>query len=75
MITEPNELATNMSLRERFAMAIIQGLLANPNVVGHDAQYGWSLVNASEVSLCNYAANMAEALIDSLNSERSNEQA
>ena len=39
----------------------LAGLLANPNIVVHDANCGWRLCNVNEEQLSDFAAHMASA--------------
>lgn len=50
-----------MNLTER-ATQILAGLLANPNVVSTDRQYGWSLVNCNDQQIAENAVRLAKAL-------------
>lgn len=47
--------------REEVAAMMLQGLLANPNVMGFNHNHGWGLVNCNEDQLADYAFVLADA--------------
>lgn len=52
-----------MSLRDWFAGKAIQGLLANPNVVGFNPSNGWSLVNCTTAQIADYAKHIGDQMV------------
>lgn len=47
-------------LRDEFAMHVISGLMANPNVIAYNHNCGWALVNAKNddiAAFCNKQVN------------------
>jgi hypothetical protein len=55
--------AGGMTLRDWFAGQALAGLMANPNVVGYNANCGWSLVNCKPEDVANVALGLGSAMI------------
>lgn len=55
-----------MTLRQLASLKILQGLVANPNVIGPDPRKGWEIINCDESGLANYAVELADHLIERL---------
>ena len=53
-----------LTKRDKFAIAALQGMLANPNVVGRNHNCGWSLVNNTIDGLSNECYAMADAMLE-----------
>ena len=49
--------------RLEIASRILAGLCANPSVIAHNHNCGWSLVNCTDADLAGYAVSLADALI------------
>ena len=49
--------------RLEIASRILAGLCANPSVIAHNHNCGWSLVNCTDADLAGYAVSLANALI------------
>ena len=49
--------------RLEIASQILAGLCANPSVIAHNHNCGWSLVNCTDADLAGYAVSLADALI------------
>lgn len=66
-ITVNNPPATNSSAgeeRRRLTAQILSGFCANPAIFATNDQFGWSLVNSTDVDLVGYALNLADKVID-----------
>ena len=53
-----------MTLRDSFLKSIMQGLTANPNVIGYNANHGWGLVNCNESQLVGFAMDLVDAMLE-----------
>ena len=49
--------------RIELASRILAGLCANPSVIAHNHNCGWSLVNCTDADLAGYAVSLADALV------------
>lgn len=49
--------------RLQIASRILAGLVANPNVVAHNHNCGWSLVNCTDSDIAGYALKLADDLM------------
>ena len=49
--------------RIELASRILAGLCANPSVIAHNRNCGWSLVNCTDADLAGYAVSLADALV------------
>lgn len=54
---------TGISLRDHCAIEVIKGLMANPNVVGHNPACGWALVNCTMDDIAEFAHKQADAML------------
>ena len=52
--------------RSEIASRILAGLCANPSVIAHNHNCGWSLVNCTDSDLAGYAVSLADTLIAAL---------
>ena len=52
-----------MTLRDYFAAGVLQGFAANPAIFAQNAQYGWSLVNATDDDIAGYAYKLADSML------------
>ena len=52
-----------MSLHDWFAGKALQGLMANPNVVGHNCNVGWGLVNCTHDVIAGWCSAQADAML------------
>lgn len=57
---------TQQPTREDRAFQCLQGLLANPNVVGQSHNHGWGLVNSDESQLGIYCEHLADKVLVAL---------
>lgn len=55
-----------MTYREHLVAEIVKGFCANPAIFAHNPKHGWGLVNCTEGQLSNYAAELADATIKTL---------
>jgi len=53
--------------RQEIAARILAGFAANPAVFAHNAQSGWSLVNATEEDIAGYSVRLADKLLEATN--------
>lgn len=52
-----------ISLRDHFAAAALQGLLANGNVVGASQEQGWYFINTDESGLAKQSYMFADSML------------
>ena len=52
-----------ISIRDYFAAKAMQGLLANPNVIGYNPNTGWALVNCDTKDIAAFARMQADDMI------------
>jgi hypothetical protein len=62
----------DLAVWDRYAMAALTGLLANPNVIGYSSQCGWAPVNCK---LSDIAETAMRGLADACMAERSRREA
>ena len=60
------EITGGLTIRDYFAAKALQGLMANPNVVGFNASCGWSLVNCDHDDISRFALTQAGSVIKAL---------
>lgn len=48
--------------KQLMASIILSGLLSNPNVLSHNHNCGWSIVNISDEQLVYYAVELSEKI-------------
>jgi hypothetical protein len=65
VVDNTNEVSCEgMSLRDAFLKSVMQGLAANPNVIGHNPQHGWGIVNCNESQLVGFAMDLVDAMLE-----------
>lgn len=65
--------AEGMSLRDYFAAKALQGLLANPNVIGHSSRCGWAPVNCSMRNIAEFCVASADDVLQARSAPPSSE--
>lgn len=62
-IESEDAMSIGMTIRQRYAMAAMQGLMANINVVAHSAAAGWALANCTTADVAHFCLKQADALL------------
>jgi hypothetical protein len=58
---------SGLTIRAHFAAMCLQGMVANPSIIGANARCGWDYVNCTPENVAQAALAQADALIAELN--------
>lgn len=61
------DFAPGLTIRAHFAAMFLQGMVANPSIIGANARCGWDYVNCTPENVAQAALAQADALIVALN--------